>query len=313
MNAPRPTRRNEWGASTRLAKLGLGESRLALGLAGLGGTWGPVDEGESLATILQALEKGVGVFDTAPAYGTSEKLFGQALAQWRGPRPVISTKVGRLPGRDSHDESYDFSVAGIRRSLERSLELLGVPRVDLLFLHEPQRVPPLERPRVVAALQQLQVDGLAGQLGIGGGWGADWDGLVEHGAFAVMMLFRRIDPCIFNGVTEDLPRLHRANMATYGASPLHMGLLGARHEQFLRERPEWVWGPQIERAIQLKMIAEMHGLALSALAHRFTFSIAELDRVVIGASNLRELESALADFAAGPLPEDVFGEVCGLA
>jgi aryl-alcohol dehydrogenase-like predicted oxidoreductase len=125
-----------------------------------------------------------------------------------------------------------------------------------------------------------------------------------------MMLFRRIDPCILNGVTEDLPRLQRAGLAIYGASPLHMGLLGARHELFLRDRPDWVWAPQIQRAIRLKTLAEKHGLSLAALAHRFTFSVNEIDRVVIGAGNRCELDSALADFKAGPLPVEPFDEVC---
>jgi aryl-alcohol dehydrogenase-like predicted oxidoreductase len=305
-----PTRRTDFGPSPRLAELGLGGNRLALGLAGLGGSWGPVDEDESLATILYALEKGVRVFDTAPAYGTAEKLLGQALTQWRGPRPVISTKVGRLPGRDAHEESYDYTSDGLRRAVERSLGLLGLAKIDLLFLHEPQRVPPAERPQVVAALQEFQSEGLIGQLGIGGGHGEDWDGLVESGAFAVMMLFRRIDPCILDGVVKDLPRLQHAGLTTYGASPLHMGLLGARHAQFLRDRPDWVWAPQIERAIRLKALAEKQGLSLATLAHRFTFSVNELDRVVIGAGNRRELESAWADFEAGPLPPELFDEVC---
>ena len=310
MISSRPTRRTDFGPSPKLDELGLGRNRLALGLAGLGGAWGPVDEDESLATILHALEKGIRVFDTAPAYGTSEKLLGRALAQWHGPSPVISTKVCRLPGRDSHDENYDFSERGIRRSLERSLEMLGVPRVNLLFLHEPQRVPMAERPGVVGTLQQLQAEGLVGHLGIAGGHGADWDGLVESGAFAVVMLFRRIDPCILNGVAEDLPRLHRAGLATYGASPLHMGLLGARHAEFLRDEPDWVWAPQRARAIQLKTLAEKNRLSLATLAHRFTFSVNELDRVVIGAGNRRELESAWADFEAGPLPVELFDAVC---
>lgn len=293
-----------------MAELGLGGHRLALGLAGLGGSWGPVDEEESIATISRALELGVKVFDTAPAYGTSEKLLGRALIQWRGPRPVISTKVGRLPGRDAHEESYDYTADGMRRILERSLGLLGLSEIDLLFLHEPQRVPLAERPAVVTALQRFQSEGLVKHLGIAGGSGAEWDGLVESGAFAVAMLFRRLDPCIMDGVNDDVPRLRRAGMAIYGASPLHMGLLGARHEQFLRERPGWVWTPQINRAVELKALAEKHGLSLATLAHRFTFSLGELDRVVIGAGNRAQLDDALRDFGAGPLPAELFDAVC---
>jgi len=101
-------------------------------------------------------------------------------------------------------------------------------------------------------------------------------------------------------------------MLTYGASPLHMGLLGSRYDEFVRERPSWVWRSQIDRATRLKVLADKYGLSLPELAHRFTFSVGELDRVVIGASNQEELQSALDDFEAGPLPAEIFAAVCDL-
>ena len=133
---------------------------------------------------------------------------------------------------------------------------------------------------------------------------------MESGAFDVTMLFRRLDPCIFDGLADDVPRLRRAKMATYGASPLHMGLLGARYEEFLRDKPEWVWPPQRARAVQLRALAERNGLSLPSLAHRFMFGLAEVDRVVIGASNRAQFDAALTDFAAGPLPPELFDAVC---
>lgn len=309
-NNTRPTLRVDGSGPNPLECLELGADRLALGLAGIGGAWGPVDETESFATLQLALARGVRVFDAAPSYGLAEQLLGRALAEWRGPRPIVSTKVGRVSSNSAHEEFYDFSSAGLRRSLEGSLRTLGLAQVDLLFVHEPQMVPPAERPRVVACLREFQAAGLARRLGLAGGCGADWDGWIESGVFDVVMLFRRLDLCILDGLADDLPRLRRHGLAIYGASPLHMGLLGARHDEFVRERPDWVWGPQIDRAIRLQLIADRHGLPLATLAHRFTFGLAELDRVIIGASNRRELESALADHAAGPLPAEVFDAVC---
>lgn len=308
----RPMRRSEFGVSPPLAARGLGDTRLALGLAGLGGGWGPTDPDQSLETVLRGLECGVTAFDAAPSYLAAEKLLGRAMAQWPGPRPIISTKVGRLSGESHDDMRYDFSPQGMRDSVERSREILGVSRIDLLFLHEPHFVPPNERQRVVATLRQLQADGLAMRLGIAGGHGKDWNEYAAAGAFDVAMFFRRIDPCQLDGFAEDIPRLRKSGMATYGASPLHMGLLGARHHEFVRERPDWVHGTQIDRAIQLQALAEKHELSLSALAHRFIFGVAELDRVVIGASNREELESALTDFEAGPLPQELFHQICAV-
>lgn len=305
MNTCLPAMRTDTHAVSKLESIGLGASRLALGLATLGGAWHPVDEGESLATVLQALERGVRVFDAAPAYGTAELLMGRALRQWRGERPIVSTKVGRLPGQSAHVDSYDFSPAGLRDSVRRSCDNLGLARLDLVFLHEPQMLPIEQRAGVVETLQSLRAEGLINRLGLAGGHGAGWNGLVETGAFDVVMLFRRIDACILDGLTEDLPRLRRAGVAIYQASPLHMGLLGARREELTRVRPEWVWAPQIARAQQLQELAATHGMALSSLAHRFAFNLAELDRVVIGAGNRVQLDAALADFAAGPLPPEL--------
>ena len=310
---PHPSRHAAFTPADALARLGLRTDRLAFGLAGIGGAWGLVDQGVARETLRQAIEAGVGVFDVAPAYGTAERLLGEVLAQWRGPRPVVSTKVGRLAAPDGLVIAVDYSGSAMRDSLRRSLDTLGLPAVDLLFLHEPEMVPGEERPRVVEVLRQLQADGLTRRLGLGGGDGAGWDGFIESGCFDVVMLFRRLDACILDGMTADVPRVKGAGLAIYGASPLHMGLLGSRHEEFIREPPEWVWAQPIQRAIRLRALAVRHGLSLATLGHRFMFSVAEIDRTVIGARNPAELAAALADFAAGPLPAALFEEVCQIS
>ena len=306
---PRPTRLETFTPAAALERLGLRGDRLALGLAGLGGAWGPVDPGLARETLRQAVEFGLGVFDVAPSYGTAESLLGEVLANWRGPSPVVSTKVGRLPSDDEHHGNFDYSSEGLRTTLQHSLDRLRLPAVDLLFLHEPFFVPLPERPRVVEVLRQLQADGFARRLGLAGGDGEGWDVYVESGCFDVVMLFRRLDAAVLDGLAADVPRLKKAGLATYGASPLHMGLLGGRHEEFVRERPQWVWTPQIERAIRLKALADQHGLTLATLAHRFLFTVGEIDRVVIGARSPEELTGALADFAAGPLSPELFEAV----
>ncbi|MDB6092471.1 MAG: aldo/keto reductase [Verrucomicrobia bacterium] len=305
-----PTRRETTMPSLVLERRDLRDDGVAFGLAGIGGAWGPVDPGVARETMQRAMEIGIGVFDTAPSYGTAEKILGAALATWRGPRPVISTKVGRLPASDGHEIKFDFNPDSMRASLERSLAIFGVPCVDLLFLHEPEYVPREDRARVVDTLRQFQADGLARRLGVAGGYGSGWDGFVESGAFDVGMLFRRVDACIFDGMAEDLPRLRCAEMATYGASPLHMGLLGSRYEEFVRERPKWVWEQPINRAVRLRALAEENNLSLAMLGHRFLFSVAEIDRAVIGARNPAELDDAWAAWKAGPLSEELFAAVC---
>ena len=306
---PRPTRQETFTPAAALERLGLRGDRLAFGLAGIGGAWGPVEEGVARETLQQAVEFGIGVFDVAPAYGSAEQMLGEVLAGWRGPRPVVSTKIGRIASADGYTGNYDYSSAGLRATLERSLATLGLPAVDLLFLHEPFYLPKADRPRVVEVMRQLQADGLARRLGLAGGQGEGWDGYIETGCFDVVMLFRRLDAAILDGLAADVPRVRSAGLATYGASPLHMGLLGSRYEELTRD-PQWIWPEQIARATRLHALAGKHGMSLPTLAHRFLFSVAEVDRTVIGARTPAELAAALADFSAGPLPAGLFEDVC---
>lgn len=313
MAAVRPTRLAEFGTSPRLAALGLGESRLALGLAGLGGAWGPVDEDQSLEAILRALAEGVGVFDAAPAYGAAERLLGRALAQWRGPRPIVSTKVGRTAGRDALDLAFDYSSAGMRDTLRRSLDTLGLDAVDLVFLHEPEFVSPGERARVGETLRRLQADGLARRVGVGGASAADWRCHLDAGAVDVAMGFNRLNALNFVALTEDLPLLRARGAAYYAASPLAMGVLGASQARWRAALPPWLPADTWERVARLQQLADTQGITLAALAHRLLFGAAEADRVVLGAGTPAELHDALVAWRAGPLPPEVFDAVCEIS
>jgi aryl-alcohol dehydrogenase-like predicted oxidoreductase len=116
-------------------------SRLVYGTSGLGGVWGEVDEDESIDCLLYAFENGITSLDTSPSYSQSEKYVGKALKRWQGEKPFISTKVGRLQSATAFDAVLDYSPEGMKNSVLRSLDLLSVDSVDLLFLHEPQWVP----------------------------------------------------------------------------------------------------------------------------------------------------------------------------
>jgi len=135
------------------------KERCVLGTAGLGGVWGEVDPQESVDTILTALEAGIHAIDTAPAYGDAEMYVGEALRLWPGKRPQLSTKVGRLKSYAADEGRYDYSLAGMQRSVEQSLETLGVSQLDILFLHDPDAINPAEIENVIGSLQTFKVKG----------------------------------------------------------------------------------------------------------------------------------------------------------
>jgi L-galactose dehydrogenase len=131
-------------------------TRIVLGCSGLGGVWGNQDFSESVDVILMALEAGIGSFDAAPSYNKAEHFLGQALKQWKGQKPYISTKVGRLFSERADEYDLDYTKDGMRKSLETSLERLGLESIDLLFLHEPQLVTAQQKDEIVDTLASFK-------------------------------------------------------------------------------------------------------------------------------------------------------------
>jgi L-galactose dehydrogenase len=115
----------------------LGRTDLSVSVLGLGGTsFGPLtfwQPARARALVRTALDLGINWFDTAPFYRLTkaESRLGRALRGIRRDRYVLATKVGRL-GFDS----FDFSEAGVARSLDASLRRLGVDYVDLIQVHD---------------------------------------------------------------------------------------------------------------------------------------------------------------------------------
>jgi aryl-alcohol dehydrogenase-like predicted oxidoreductase len=107
--------------------------RISKATAGLGGVWGNADEQTSVDTILKALELGIAVLDTAPAYSHAENFVGKALQPWQGASPFISTKIGRLKSEKEDVGIYDYSAQSLERSLENSLRVLGLHTLEGLL------------------------------------------------------------------------------------------------------------------------------------------------------------------------------------
>ena len=148
-----------------VGRTGLTTTRLGLGGASIGGLFRPVADADAIALVEHAWSIGVRSFDVAPlyGYGNAERRMGAALAARPRDAYVLSTKVGRLVRpRDAirpdaeidrqsdgvRDDAYyadvgdrglvfDYSADGVRRSLEESLERLGLSRFDIVYIHDP--------------------------------------------------------------------------------------------------------------------------------------------------------------------------------
>ncbi|MDX3965632.1 MAG: aldo/keto reductase [Bradyrhizobium sp.] len=168
----------------KMSRLGaLDVTSIGLGSAPLGGLFTPVSDADAEATIARAWSAGIRFFDTAPLYGfgLAERRLGVFLRQQPRDSYVISTKVGRLlraPDADAtEDEHYkgtprerpvfDFSHDGVMRSVEESLARLGLDRVDVLLVHDPDDHYDDAVAGAFRALQRLRSEGTVKAIGAG--------------------------------------------------------------------------------------------------------------------------------------------------
>ncbi len=284
-------------------------SRCVLGTAGLGGIWGKVNPEESIMTILASLECGVKAIDTAPAYGDGESFVGKALGQWKGSMPQVSTKAGRLKSYAADVGCYDYSSEGLEKSIHNSLKTLEISIIDILFLHDPSAISPEQAERVAEELSEFKRKGYAKKIGLGGNSPEWFNKYITPDVFDVVMEYNRLNACCVEALNSSLPGYQSKGIEFYVASPLHMGILGNRFDMLTENPPAWLDKNNINRAKKVKKIADKHGMQLSSLAHRFLLTIPGNFKIVIGPSNLRELQDTLADFEAGPLAKDIYDEI----
>jgi aryl-alcohol dehydrogenase-like predicted oxidoreductase len=149
-----------------IPNVALNVSRVALGTWAIGGwMWGGTDEAESIATIQAALERGINIIDTAPAYGLgrSEEIVGKAIAGARArPRVVLATKTG-LDWRDGKP-FRNASRERIMREIDDSLRRLRTDYIDIYQVHWPDPQVPIEE--TADAMHALLRDGKIRAIGV---------------------------------------------------------------------------------------------------------------------------------------------------
>jgi aryl-alcohol dehydrogenase-like predicted oxidoreductase len=149
----------------RLGRQGLVVSALGLGCMGMSWGYGPRDDAESIATIHEAVDLGITLFDTAEVYGPyeNEKLLGRAL-QGRRDRVLIATKFGFKIGPDGKTAGRDSRPEHIREVINASLQRLGTDHIDLLYQHRIDPNVPIED--TVCAMAEAVKAGKVRYLGL---------------------------------------------------------------------------------------------------------------------------------------------------
>lgn len=199
-------------------------TELAYGAAGIGNLFRPVTDEEAAAAVDAAWDAGIRTFDTAPHYGLglSERRLGAALRERPRDGYTVSTKVGRLlvPAEDGGPADdlahgfavpatlrrvWDFSADGVRRSLEASLERLGLDRVDVVLLHDPDDHADQALDEAYPALEQLRGEGVVGAIGVGMNQTALPARFLRETDIDVVLLAGRYTLLEQEGLTELLP------------------------------------------------------------------------------------------------------------
>jgi D-threo-aldose 1-dehydrogenase len=305
---------------------GLRLTEISLGCAQLGNLYRAISDDEAVRTVDAAWERGVRYFDTAPHYGLglSERRLGAALAARPRGECVVSTKVGRwlepldrarpvddegfdVPG--THRRVWDFSRDGVLRSLEGSLERLGLDRVDVVFLHDPDDYWQEAHDTAYPALEELRAQGVVSAIGAGMNQTAMLADFARHTDMDLLMLAGRYTLLDHSALDELLPVCERRGVGVVAAGVFNSGLLA-------RERPaddakydyDDASPDRVLRARRVAGICERHGTTLPAAALAFPLAHPAVVSVCVGARSSEQIDRNIALCGAG-VPATVWVEL----
>lgn len=300
---------------------------LGFGGASAGNLYQETTDADTVTAVDQAWAGGIRYFDTAPHYGLglSERRLGAVLRDRPRELFVISTKVGRLlepnpwPAGsdlaaggfavpDTLRRRFDFSAAGVRRSLEASLERLGLDRVDLVYVHDPDDHVDEAVAGAIPELIRMREEGLVTAVGVGmNQWQAPLRMVRETGIDLVMLAGRwtlldrsgqpLLDECAARGV------------AVVAAAPFNSGLLA---RAWPPDGAYFDYGPAapevLARARALAGVCERYGVSLPDAAVQFPLRHPAVVSVVSGMRSGEQVASTLARFAT-VVPDEAWTEL----
>jgi D-threo-aldose 1-dehydrogenase len=309
---------------SRPLSCGLALSALSFGGAAIGGLFEAVDEDQARRTVRRALDLGLRYLDTAPHYGlgVSERRLGEALRGVPRDTYVVSTKVGRLlrplePGETAPDEGYagapalkrvwDFSRDGVLRSVQESLERLGLERLDIVYLHDPDEFEAQVYETGFAALAELRSQGVVRAIGAGMNQAAMLARFVRRLDLDVVLVAGRYTLLDQSALADLLPACLERDVGVVAGGVFNSGLLADPSPQ-----APFDYGPAppdlVRRAVEMQAVCEAHGVALPAAALQFPLGHPVVASVLVGARSVSEVEENARAFTT-PVPDGVWAQL----
>jgi aryl-alcohol dehydrogenase-like predicted oxidoreductase len=282
---------------------------LALGCMGMSPMYGPVDDGESIATIHAALDRGVNLVDTGDFYGSghNELLVGRALKDRRD-RALLSVKFGAMRAPGGGWGGVDNRPAAVKNFLAYTLVRLGVDHVDI---YRPARLDPnVPIEETVGAIAELVKAGYVRYIGL-----SEVGAETIRRAHAVHPICDlQIEYSLISRAPEEkiFPALRELGVGVTAYGVLSRGLLSgstpAAKNDFRAYMPRFS-GPNLERNRQLvarlQELAAAKGVSATQLAIAWVLAKSDAVVPVIGARTRRQLDESLGALDVELTPDDV--------
>jgi D-threo-aldose 1-dehydrogenase len=308
---------------------GLTVGPIGYGSAALGNLFAARPDDVWPRIVPAAWQAGIRYFDTAPHYGLglSEERLGAGLRERPRDAYVLSTKVGRVvepnpeyrPGDTDLANLFDvpatrrrrrdYSRDGVLRSVEDSLERLGVDRIDVLFVHDPDEYEREALEGAFPALDELRSQGVIRSYGAGMNQTGMLTRFVRETDLDIVMCANRytlLDP---SAGRDLLPAAQERGVSVAVAAVFNSGILATERPAAGATFEYGAASPElIARVGRIADVAERHGVTVPQLAVQFPLRHPAVSTVVLGADTPGQIERN-AQLAAPAVPEAVWEEL----
>jgi D-threo-aldose 1-dehydrogenase len=318
-----------------IGRTGLAPTRLGFGTAEIGGLFRAVSDEAAAQVIDHAWQIGIRYFDSAPlyGYGNAERRLGAGLRERPRDDFVLSTKVGRVlvpigevePGadidrqaRDGIDDAsykgtppvrvvFDYSFDGVMRSVEDSLRRLGLDRVDILYIHDPDDHWEDAIKGAYPALDRLRREGVVRAIGAGMNQAEMLARFAREGDFDVFLVAGRYTILDQAALAELLPLCVAKGIAVVAGGVMNSGILadprpGAMYN-YAPAPPEL-----IERAQRIRAVCDRHAVSLRAAAIQFPLAHPAVAALAAGVRTIEHLTDYPRSMTL-PIPDDLWAEL----
>ena len=299
----------------------LGRTNFQVSCLGIGGGaftgrfYGTVDPTAIIELIHYALDKGVNYVDTARGYLESEKLIGEALAEWEG-ECYVATKIHASATAEQAIEQFEVSRSNLGRDV-----------IDILMVHDLQTLGDgtaavdkiMVKGSIVEGFLELKRHGLIRHLGVSGRV-KELLKAIKTGYFDVLLTFNRFNLIDQEALDELIPYAIEQDIGVVIGGVFYQGFLSSPLETVFKGLNRyWAWDMTEEQLTMIQqkvpLLQELAGHApqkIRELALRFVLSEKRISTAVVGMMTAGEVEENLNHIQAGPLAENLYQHIMNL-